>query len=154
YRLIRYDSRGGGLSDWNVPEFSLKTSLSDLETVVDAAGLDRFPLLGFSGGCRVAVEYAARNPHRITHLVLYGGAARGWKLWDESARAMRAGLQAVYREGWGRDVPTFRQVFSTLFMPDASPEQVQWFNELQRVSTSPENAHRITEASGDHDVSA
>jgi pimeloyl-ACP methyl ester carboxylesterase/DNA-binding SARP family transcriptional activator len=154
HRLIRYDQRGNGLSDWDVPAFTLDASMGDLEAVVDAAGIDRFAMLGMSGGCRLAIAYAARHPQRLTHLVLYGGAARGWKYWNESARAMRLGLQAVIREGWGRDVPTFRQIFSTLFMPDASPEQMHWFNELQRVSTTPENAYRITNASGDGDVQA
>jgi len=154
HRLIRYDKRGNGLSDWEVPTFTLEASMGDLEAVVDAARLERFALFGMSGGCRVAAAYTARHAERVSHLLLYGGAARGWKYWNESARAMRLGLQAVIREGWGRDVATFRQIFSTLFMPDASPEQMQWFNELQRVSTSPENAYRITDASGGGDVQA
>jgi pimeloyl-ACP methyl ester carboxylesterase/DNA-binding SARP family transcriptional activator len=153
FRLVRYDQRGNGLSDWEVPSISLDVWLDDLEAVVDASGLERFPLLGISQGCSVAVAFAARYPQRVSHLILYGGGARGWKHRSESARQTRTALQALIREGWGRDNPAFRQVFTTLFMPDASREQADWFNELQRVSTSPENAVQITEAAGEMDVS-
>jgi len=152
FRLVRYDQRGNGLSDRDVDDFSLDACVSDLETVVDAVGLERFALLGVSQGSRVAVAYAVRHPERVSHLVLYGGAARGWKHRSPGAREARAGLQALIREGWGRDTPAFRQVFTTLFMPGASPEQAAWFNELQRASTSAENALRLTEAAGDADV--
>jgi len=152
FQLVRYDQRGNGLSDWNVDDFSLDACVSDLETVIDAVGLERFALLGVSQGSRVAVAYAARHPERVSHLVLYGGAARGFKHRSQGARDARAGLQALIREGWGRDTPAFRQVFTTLFMPGASPEQAAWFNELQRVSSSAENAFRLTEAAGDVDV--
>lgn len=152
FQLVRYDQRGNGLSDWSVADFSLEAFVSDLEAVVGAAGLQRFPLLGVSQGCRVAVAFAARHPERVSHLILYGGSARGWKHRSPAAREARASLQALIRQGWGRDNPAFRQVFTTLFMPDASPQQTAWFNELQRVSTSPENAVRITEASSEIDV--
>jgi len=82
YRLVRYDERGNGLSDWDVPDLSFDTFRLDLETVVDAAGLDRFALFGLSKGCSVAIAYAVRHPERVTHLVLYGGYARGWALSD------------------------------------------------------------------------
>ena len=76
YRLIRYDQRGNGLSDWDV-DISFEAFVRDLESVVDAAGLDKFALLGVSGGCSVSIAYALWRPERVTHLVLYGGAARG-----------------------------------------------------------------------------
>ncbi len=152
FRLVRYDQRGNGLSDWNVDDFSLDACVSDLETVIDAVGLERFALLGVSQGSRVAIAYAVRHPERVSRLVLYGGAARGWKHRSQGARDSRAGLQALIREGWGRDTPAFRQVFTTLFMPGASPEQAAWFNELQRASSSAENAVRLTEAAGEVDV--
>ena len=50
HTLIRYDPRGNGMSDWEVDELSLDAWVSDLETIVDAAGLERFPLLGISQG--------------------------------------------------------------------------------------------------------
>jgi len=152
FQLLRYDQRGSGLSDRDVNDYSLAACLSDLESVVDAAGPPRFALLGVSQGCRTAVAYAAAHPDRVSHLVLYGGSARGWKRRDASARELRGGLQGLIQHGWAADNPAFRQVFTTLFMPDATPEQAAWFNELQRASASPEAAHRITEASAEADV--
>ncbi len=77
FTLLRYDARGNGLSDWDVEDVSLDAWVKDLETVVDAAGLDRFPLLGMSQGCAISVAFAVRHPERVSHLVLYGGFARG-----------------------------------------------------------------------------
>jgi pimeloyl-ACP methyl ester carboxylesterase/DNA-binding SARP family transcriptional activator len=152
FRLVRYDSRGNGLSDWDVEDFSLDACVGDLEAVVDGLGLARFPLLGISQGCRVAVAFAARHPERVSRLVLYGGSARGFLHRDPSARATREALQALIREGWGKDIPAFLQVFTTLFMPGATRQQMAWFNELQRASTSPENALKITQAFAEIDV--
>ena len=77
HTFIRYDQRACGLSDWEVSEISFEAWVSDLETVVDALGLERFPLLGMSQGAPIAIAYAARHPERVSHLVLYGGYARG-----------------------------------------------------------------------------
>jgi len=77
YTLIRYDERGCGLSDWDVADLSFEAWVRDLETVVDATGVDRFPLLGLSQGASIAVAYAVRHPERVTHLILHGGYARG-----------------------------------------------------------------------------
>ncbi len=154
--FVRYDLRGCGLSDREVSDFSLDAKVSDLEAVVDAADLGRFDLLGLSGGGPVAVAYAVRHPHRVAHLVLYGSYLSG--------RAKRRGLTALQREeqallvsltrvGWGSDNPAFRRVFSTLFMPDAPPDVVAAYEEVQRRSCSGETAARIREASYGTDVS-
>lgn len=154
-RLIRYDERGNGLSDWNTPDISFETFVDDLASVADAAGLERFDLLGISQGCSVSIAYAVRHPERVNRLVLYGGYAAGWR-----ARATpgeierREAMRTLAREGWGQNNPAFRQMFTTLFFPDASPEEADWFNELQRLSTSPENAERLQSAFGDIDVRA
>lgn len=147
HTLIRYDERGCGLSDWNVPEFSFDAWLRDLEVVVDANALERFPLLGISQGASIAIAYAVRHPERVSHLVLHGGYARG--------RALRAATQRqrdssemmvkLVELGWGRSNPAFRQFFTSHFIPGATLEQQQWFNELQRKSTSPANAMRFLE---------
>jgi pimeloyl-ACP methyl ester carboxylesterase/DNA-binding SARP family transcriptional activator len=153
HTFIRYDSRGNGLSDWNADNLTLDAFVDDLKTVVDAAGVERFPLLAISQGCAVAVEFAVRWPERVSKLILYGGYARGWRHRDDAEFiAQTEALITLTRTGWGRDNPAYRQVFTSLFIPDATPEQMGWFNELQRISTSPENAARIIEAHGEIDV--
>jgi pimeloyl-ACP methyl ester carboxylesterase/DNA-binding winged helix-turn-helix (wHTH) protein len=149
-RLIRYDERGNGLSDWDVDDISFEAFVRDLETVVDAAGLEKFSLLGISQGAAVSIAYTVRHPERVDRLILWGGFARGrTKRNPEQAET----LQALVRQGWGSDNPAFRQFFTSLFVPDGNPEQMQWFNDLQRITASPENAVRIMQASGQVDVS-
>lgn len=152
-RLIRYDARGNGLSDWDVEDISFEAYLRDLETVVDATGVDRFALLGISQGCVISVAYAARHPERVTHLVLYGGFARGTRRrGSQAAKDQADAMRTLIGLNWGKDNPAFRRIFTSLFVPDATPEQMQWFNELQRISTSPEVAVRIRLAVENFDV--
>jgi pimeloyl-ACP methyl ester carboxylesterase/DNA-binding CsgD family transcriptional regulator len=153
-RLVRYDERGCGLSDWEVDEFSLDAWVRDLEAVVDAAGLERFPLLGMSQGGPIVIAYTARHPERVSRLILYGTYSRGYferGLTPAQLDEHRVMIDLM-RIGWGRETAAFRQVFTTLFFPDGSPEQFRWFNDLQRESTSPENAARMMEAFGHLDV--
>ena len=154
HTMVRYDMRGMGLSDRDVRDFSLDARVSDLEAVVDAAGLERFALLGLSGGGPIAVAYAVRHPARVSHLVLYGTYARGRAMRGRSARQEEDRLLVdLTRVGWGRSNPAFRQVFTTLYMPDASPAEVAAFDELQRVSAAPDAAAGLREASYGLDVS-
>jgi len=145
FRLLRYDPRGCGLSDHEAGDMRFETWVADLETVVDSAGLDRFALLGMSQGGPIAIEYAARHPERVSHLILYGSYLRGRRFWDGSGDPAREAdaLVELIRLGWNRENPAFRQVFSSLFIPGATLEQVRQFNELQRASTSAETAARI-----------
>ena len=156
HTLIRYDARGNGLSDREVEEVSLETFVGDLETVVDAARLERFALLGISQGCAVSIGYAVRHPERVTHLILYGGYSVGWAKRARSAaeREQGAAMLTLARHGWGQENPAFRQLFTSQFIPGGTKEQVDWFNELQRISTSPADAVRNLIANGDTDVSA
>jgi DNA-binding SARP family transcriptional activator/pimeloyl-ACP methyl ester carboxylesterase len=145
HTLVRYDERGCGLSDWNVHEFNLDSWVLDLESVVDAMGLERFPLLGISQGASIAVEYTVRHPEKVSCLVLYGGYIRGREhrnLTPEQLEELEVMIQLI-KIGWGREHPAFRQVFSTLFLPEGTPEQLHAFNELQRISSSPEIAAQI-----------
>lgn len=156
YRLVRYDERGCGLSDWDVDDFDLDTWVTDLETVVDAAGLERFPLLGVSQGGPVAISYAARHPERVLGLILYGTYAQGRERRARTptmADEARLNLQLA-RLGWGRDDPAFRKVFAMQFMPNGTAEQWEDFSELQRRTTSPANAVRFLEAFGGLEVTA
>jgi pimeloyl-ACP methyl ester carboxylesterase/DNA-binding winged helix-turn-helix (wHTH) protein len=152
--LLRYDERGCGMSDWDVQSFDFDDWVDDLELVVDAAGLDRFPLLGVSQGAAVAVAFAARHPERVTRLVLSGAYGRGRALRaanEEERREAALDLE-VARVGWGRDDPSFRQVFTSQFMPDGTREQWEEFNELQRQTTSAANAVRFLETFAEIDV--
>jgi pimeloyl-ACP methyl ester carboxylesterase/DNA-binding CsgD family transcriptional regulator len=156
HTFIRYDQRGCGLSDWDVDDFSLDAWVRDLESVVDAVGLDKFPLLGLSRGGTVAIAYAVRHPERVSHLILCGSYVRGRiaRALTEQQREEGRALLSLMGVWWGRDNPAFRQMFTTLFIPEATPEQMQWFNDLQRISTSPENAVQFSEAAYSFDVTA
>jgi class 3 adenylate cyclase/pimeloyl-ACP methyl ester carboxylesterase len=152
--LVRYDARGNGLSDWDAPEITFEAFVRDLETVVDAAGIDRFALLGISQGCAVSVAYAVRHPERVTHLVLYGGFTRGrLKRGVPAQKEEYEAIITLMRHGWGQDNPAFRQIFTSRLVPDGTAEQMRWWNELQRVTASPENAIRIRAAVDEIDVS-
>ncbi len=153
HTLVRYDERGCGLSDREVEDLSFESWVEDLESVVDAAGLERFPLFGMSQGGPVGIAFAARHPGRVSRLVLYGSYMVGWKQRGspEFRRREEALLQLI-SDGWGRENPAFRQVFTSMFLPEGTPEQVEWFNELQRRTTSPEVAVRLEEEFGSIDV--
>ena len=153
HRVIRYDERGNGMSQRDVADVSFETWVRDLETVVDAAGLDRFPLLGISRGGSIAIAYAVKHPERVTKLVLYGAFAAGLRHVGTPAQIeAREALNSLLRLGWGLNNPAFCRTFTCRFIPDATPEQEQWFDELQRVSTSPENAARLMERDMNIDV--
>ena len=141
--LVRYDGRGCGLCDWSVENLSLDAWVGDLDSVINALALDRFALLGISLGGSVAIEYAARDPKRVSHLVLYGASARGWAHQGEELSEAEEALTSLTKTGWGQDNPEYQQAFASTFMPGANPDQLQWFYELQQVATSPENAARI-----------
>jgi pimeloyl-ACP methyl ester carboxylesterase len=154
HTLIRYDERGCGLSDWSAEEFSLDAWVRDLEAVVDGLGLERFPLLGISQGGPIAIAYTVRHPERVSRLILYGSYSRGRSHRDLSDREReeREVMLRMIAVGWGKDHAAFRQVFTSLFIPEASREQAHWFNELQRVSATPENAVRIARTFDDLDA--
>jgi pimeloyl-ACP methyl ester carboxylesterase len=145
HTLVRYDERGSGLSDWDAADISFEAWVRDLETVVDAAGLERFPLLGIAKGGAIAIAYAARHPERVSHLVLYGTSARGRhaRATTDEQREEEDTMIRLARLGWGREYPAFRQVFASQFFPDGTPEQHRSFNEMQRLATTPENAVRM-----------
>lgn len=151
--LIRYDERGNGLSSWNVQDFSFDAWCRDFEQLIGELKLEKFCLLGISQGAAVAVRYAARHPERVDKLILYGAFARGWVKRNMPGEIERRNaLLTLVRLGWGNNNPAFRQMFTTLFMPDGLPEHQDWYNELQRVSTSPENAVQLLHEGGRIDV--
>ncbi len=154
HTFIRYDERGCGLSDWDAKDFTFHDWVTDLESVVDAVGLERFPLLGVSQGGAVAVAYAARHPEKVTKLVLCGAYARGRAVRAQSEDEKRAAALDLdlARVGWGRDDPAFRQVFAAQFLPDGTRADCDAFDQLQRRTTSPENAVRFLQEFAHIDV--
>lgn len=148
HQYIRYDQRGCGLSDSTVADFSLDAWVGDLEAVVDSLGLRRFPLIGMSQGGAVAIAYAVRHPEKVSHLVLPGAYARGalQRATSDAERLEADTLVNLIRLGWGRDNAAFRQVFTNQFIPGGTPAQHQWWNELERLTASPENAARTLDA--------
>jgi pimeloyl-ACP methyl ester carboxylesterase len=144
HRLIRYDERGNGLSDWDTPELSLDAFVDDLACVVDAAGVEQFDLLGISQGAAVAIAYSLKYPERVRRIVLLGGYSAGWRTRaDNEEVARREAMLTLTELGWGRDNLAYRQLFTSFYVPGANPEQMSWFNELQRRSASPENAVKL-----------
>lgn len=137
--VIRYDERGFGLSDWDVSDFSYEARLRDLETLIGHIGLDHFSVMGMSGGAPVAIGYAADHPDRVERLVLYGALAAGC-FGDTADDEAEEAFLAMTRAGWARPDSLFRRVFTSVFIPDATEEQMAWLDELQRMSTSTENA--------------
>jgi pimeloyl-ACP methyl ester carboxylesterase len=152
HAVLRYDERGCGLSSAEAGEPSIESWVADLGAVVDAAGYERFALLGVSQGAAIAVAYAAEHPDRVSGLVLYGGYARGRRL--RGQREQEEALIAAIRAGWAGDDPAFRRVFSMLFLPHGTAAQMAWYDELLRSTTSAETAIRLFRARGAIDVTA
>ena len=155
-RFVRYDERGSGMTDWDTEDLSWERWLDDFEAVIEAAEPDEpFTLLGISQGAATCVTYAARHPERVARLILYGGYARGWARRGRPAteREYHA-IQDLMLLGWGRDNPTFRELFTSRFIPGGSREQLDWFNDLCRKTTTPEIACKLLAARGNVDVVA
>lgn len=151
--LIRFDQRGTGLSDRDPALISHELFAQDLGQVADAAGVDRFPLLGISQGCAISIRYAAAHPERVSGLILYGGYAQGRRKRGSQEAIDEAEAQlAIIRHGWAKDDPAFRQFFTNVFMPEATPDQMKWFNELMRTSVDGQTAERIRSVNEDVDV--
>lgn len=153
FRLLRFDERGNGLSARRPKDVSFAARAGDLEAVIDAAAPEKFVLFGVSGGCAYCLDYAARHPERVRGMILYGGFPLGFRFArDPEEIEMREAMGSLIRIGWGRNNPAFRQLFTTQFMPNATPEQAAWFNELQRTATEPEMAYKLYMAAGDLNV--
>ena len=154
FRLLRYDGRNWGLSDRGVAPATLPRSVADMAAVVDAAGLERFALLGVSGGGAISIAYAALHPERVSHLVLVGGCARGG-LRRGAGSIRREHLEAFCRlveEGWAQDNAAFRQIMTSQMYPGASAEEMRSFNDMQRVACTPQEAANIRRLIADYDA--
>jgi pimeloyl-ACP methyl ester carboxylesterase/DNA-binding CsgD family transcriptional regulator len=154
--LIRFDPRGSSLSDRNITDFSLDALVTDVEAVVDAAGLSRFPLLGFCQGAVIAIAYAARHPDRVSRLVLYAPYPHGAYVAGTPEKFTKQALvlAQMIEVGWGKEAGAFREVFANLLMPEGGKEQLKWIGDLQRRSASPETACQLWNAFQAFDIRA
>jgi pimeloyl-ACP methyl ester carboxylesterase/DNA-binding winged helix-turn-helix (wHTH) protein len=140
FTVIRYDQRGNGLSQWSGTDLSFEGMVDDMEAVVDQSGHEKVAILGLSQGASVSIAYALRHPHRVSHLVLSGGYARGRKQRGNPAEHEESeALVNLIRHSWGNENPAIRQILTTLFMPEASRQQMQWFNDFQNLCGPADN---------------
>jgi pimeloyl-ACP methyl ester carboxylesterase/DNA-binding CsgD family transcriptional regulator len=155
-RFVRYDERGCGLSDWTSVPLTLDLWVSDLAQVIDAAQpAAPVTLLGISQGAATCITYAVRHPERVARLVIYGGYAHGADLRGTPAdRAAYHAMLELARVAWDRENPSFRQVFTSRFIPGATADQLAWFNELCLKCTRGEIAAELLAARATVDVSA
>ena len=153
-RLVRYDSRGNGLSDWTVTDHSFDRQVEDLEAVIDVAGTERISIIGLCQGCTSAVAFAARNPERVEKLVLLGGYVRGWRARGETdGYVLRKSAHDALPLWWGKETAAIRDLFSGIYMPDAPVASRTWFSDLQRKTATPENASAMMFSDCDDDIS-
>jgi pimeloyl-ACP methyl ester carboxylesterase/DNA-binding winged helix-turn-helix (wHTH) protein len=153
HQLIRYDMRGIGLSDSDMQEISFDACVRDIETVVDAAGLDKFVLFGESDGAAMSVAYAVKHPERVSKLILLNGYAQGAKIRGGNLDTAQVDASiSLMRAGFGADNPMVRMMFSSLFIPHGTPEQIRWLQDLQTKSNSSENSIRKLEMSSQIDI--
>lgn len=153
FRFVRYDERGCGMTDWAIGDLSFDRWVADLEAVADTIDQRQFMLLGISQGAATCVAYAAKHPERVSRLVLYGGYVRGAAVRGTPREAREfAAIVELARLGWGQDHPAFRHLFTSRFIPDATQEQIDWFSELCRKTTSPAIAGELLERRSRIDV--
>lgn len=153
HAFVHYDERGNGLSDWGVSTFSVDAFVRDLEAVVDALGFDQFTLIGSSKGGPTAIAYAALHPERVSRLILYGTFAQGSRVRGDPAAVERhEATITLTQQGWAQDNPAYRQILTSLLLPDASVDEMGWFNDLQRISASAANAAALLRSLGDVNV--
>lgn len=154
FRYIRHDERGCGMTDWKVGDLSFERWVEDLEAVIDAANPQKpFALLGISQGAAACVGYAAKHPENVSQLLIYGGYARGpFRRDDKDREQMYRAMIDLVRLGWGSDNPSFRQVFTSRFIPGGTDEQLGWFNDLCLKTTSADIAARLLETRASIDI--
>ena len=154
FTFYRYDERGIGMSDHKVNDLSVDTWLPDFEAVVNAARPEKpFVLLGISQGTGAALAYAAKYPEHVSHLIIYGGYMQGWAHRDPEERRRREAIRELVEVGWGTPNPIFRRLYTSMFLPEGTDEQLAWFDELCAKSTSPELASRLMKEQSSADFS-
>ncbi|MFY1637876.1 alpha/beta fold hydrolase [Solwaraspora sp. WMMB335] len=153
-RTLRYDDRGGGLSDWCPPSASPQVWVEDLDTVVDAAGFDTFPIIGTAQAAATAIAYAAARPHRVSRMILISSHARGRQVrartdLDRRVADVDLNLATV---AWQSADPSFLRAYAAQFLPNATAAEWDAYLEFTQRTTSPENMVRFFEILATMDV--
>jgi pimeloyl-ACP methyl ester carboxylesterase len=149
FRIVRYDGRGMGLSDRDCTEFSPETKLADLEAVVEAAGVEKFALLGLSEGGTTAIAYAHKHPERVSHLIVWGSFL---KTPDRDEIPQMVAVTKLIPKFWGSDSAAFHQMFTASFLPEGNAAQNKLFNDLQRTSATPETCAAFLRSINEIDI--
>jgi pimeloyl-ACP methyl ester carboxylesterase/DNA-binding CsgD family transcriptional regulator len=154
YKVLRHDSRGCGLSDRDARNLSFETWVHDLECVIEAADFRRFAVVGTCWGGPIAIEYAARHPERVSHLVLYGSYAQGRLRRPDRVKEVAKSrlLTDVTRHGWGKDDHDFVQVWASRFQPGGTRAHLCSWSEQMRAATSADTAVRLLQIAWNTDV--
>ncbi len=147
HRFVWYDRLGCGLSDRDGFELSLDNDVEQLASVLDAAGIQRANLVGYSFGVPPAARFAARHPERVDRLLLYSGFARGQAMMPRDS--LEASTQLI-RADWDMAV----RLLATHMLPNASSQDLRWFSRFQQVAAEPEMAARLLEHTWAMDVRA
>ena len=138
FTVIRYDKPGCGLSARNSMDLSFEGQVATALAVTDAVRADRFRLFGASQGGQIAAAVAARFPHRVEALLLYGMCASGA---DLAPPEVRDSIVSLVRANWGLGL----KMMTGIFIPDPSPEDIDAFARLQRESASAAVGSRLLE---------
>lgn len=145
HKLLRYDARGCGLSDWDAKDLSFESWVRDFECVIEAASFERFDLLAKCWGGPIAIEYAARHPERVNRLILYGTNALGRLRWNDRPEEVERSrvLLDLMRLGWGQENHAFLQVWASYFQPGGTMDHLRSWSDAQCTATSAETAVRL-----------
>jgi pimeloyl-ACP methyl ester carboxylesterase len=149
-RLVRYDPRGTGLSDRRMNGATVEELADDMEAVADAAGLDRFPIFAASQSVPAALVLAARRPARVSRLVLLNGLVQGSTARGEADRT--DAMVGMIKTGWAVPGSAFMRALATVFIPQATPEELESLVRMQAVSADAEVAAELRRTIGAIDV--
>ncbi len=153
WRLVRFDQRGNGLSDWDVDEIQFERFVDDLECIFDAAQVERAPIIAISQGGAIAAAFAARCPARVSAIVMIGAFVQG-RTKRPSKRELAQALRAMMAAGWGDEYPSLRDLLANVIIPTASEEERRQVAEDMRRIISPQNVARFREAVDNIDITA
>lgn len=141
--IVRFDARGAGLSQRDVEEITFEHFVDDLESVFDAAGIERAPVLALSQGCSIAVAFAARRPERVSALIMIGGYSEGrGQRSSQKERDMATAMTSMMKAGWDDEYPSLRDLIAQTIIPGASEEQRRKLAEAMRQTINGETQAR------------